>query len=80
MCEAEVKVRHRKKIKVRLNSNHKQPVFDNLLERLFNVPQNGSGILSYIFIFYNCHRLHSYLGYVSPSDFENQLVGMKKAA
>jgi len=36
--------------------------------------------LSYISMFYNSHRLHSYLGYVSPSDFENQLVEMRKAA
>ncbi len=39
MKEANVKVRHRKKYKVTTNSNHKQPVFDNLLERQFNVPR-----------------------------------------
>ncbi len=39
MKEANVKVRHRKKYKVTTNSKHKQPVFDNLLERQFNVPQ-----------------------------------------
>lgn len=39
MREAGVQVRHRKKYKVTTNSNHKQPVFDNLLGRQFDVPQ-----------------------------------------
>jgi len=205
MREAGVKVRHRKKFKVTTNSNHKQPVFDNLLERQFDVPQpdqvyasdvtyiwtqegwlylavvidlcsrkvvgwsmssrmkaqlvcdalkmaiwrrrptaglihhsdrgsqyaskafrrllkahgfKGSmsrkgdcwdnavvesffgslkqervqwrsyqtryeaqqDILEYISMFYNSYRLHSYLGYTSPNDFEKQLLEMKKAA
>jgi len=37
-------------------------------------------ILDYISMFYNSHRLHSYLGYVSPNDFEQQLLEMKKVA
>lgn len=37
MREAEVQVRHRRKYKVTTNSNHKQPVFDNLLQRQFDV-------------------------------------------
>ena len=39
MREAGVQVRHRKKFKVTTDSNHKQPVFDNLLARQFDVPQ-----------------------------------------
>ena len=39
MREADVQVRHRKKYKVTTNSNHKQPVFDNLLQRQFDVAQ-----------------------------------------
>ena len=39
MREACVQVRHRKKFKVTTNSNHKQPVFDNLVKRQFDVPQ-----------------------------------------
>jgi len=39
MREAGVQVRHRKKFKVTTNSNHKLPVFDNLLNRQFDVPQ-----------------------------------------
>ena len=39
MKEANVKARQRKKFKVTTHSNHKQPVFDNLLERQFDVPQ-----------------------------------------
>ena len=39
MREAGVQVRHRKKFKVTTNSNHKQPVYDNLLNRQFDVPQ-----------------------------------------
>ncbi len=37
MKEAGVQVKHRKKFKVTTNSNHKQPVFDNVLERQFDV-------------------------------------------
>jgi len=37
-------------------------------------------ILDYISMFYNSWRLHSYLGYVSPNDFEQQLLEMKKVA
>jgi putative transposase len=37
-------------------------------------------ILNYISMFYNSHRLHSYLGYVSPNDFENQLAELKNVA
>ncbi len=39
MKEAGVQVKHRKKYKVTTNSNHKQPVFDNVLNRQFNVAQ-----------------------------------------
>jgi len=38
MRESGVQVRHRKKYKVTTNSNHKQPVYDNLLQRQFDVP------------------------------------------
>jgi transposase InsO family protein len=37
-------------------------------------------ILEYISMFYNSYRLHSYLGYTSPNDFEKQLMNRKKAA
>lgn len=39
MKAAKVQVRHRKKYKVTTNSNHKQPVFDNLVKRQFDVPE-----------------------------------------
>ena len=39
MREANVQVRHRKKYKVTTNSNHQNPVFDNLLSRQFAVPR-----------------------------------------
>jgi transposase InsO family protein len=39
MQEAGVQVRYRKKYKITTNSNHKQPVFDNVLDRQFNVAQ-----------------------------------------
>ncbi|QYZ67522.1 MAG: hypothetical protein HPY30_16950 [Gammaproteobacteria bacterium (ex Lamellibrachia satsuma)] len=31
-------------------------------------------------MFYNRKRLHSYLGCMSPNDFEQQLMELKKAA
>jgi putative transposase len=37
MDEANVKVRSRKKFKVTTNSDHKQPVFENVLNRGFDV-------------------------------------------
>jgi transposase InsO family protein len=37
-------------------------------------------ILNYITMFYNSHRLHSYLGYISPNDYEKQLMEMRKVA
>ncbi|VAX05175.1 hypothetical protein MNBD_GAMMA26-2093, partial [hydrothermal vent metagenome] len=30
--------------------------------------------------FYNSHRLHSYLDYTSPNEFEAQLLVVKKVA
>ena len=37
-------------------------------------------ILNYITIFYNGFRLHSYLGYVNPNQFEGEWAKMKKVA
>jgi len=37
-------------------------------------------ILEYISMFYNSKRLHSYLNYRSPNEFEQQLKAVKKAA
>lgn len=39
MREAKIQVRQRKKYKVTTNSNHKQPVYENLLDRQFDQPQ-----------------------------------------
>jgi len=46
MKEAGVQVKHRKKYKVTTNSNHKQPVFDNLLQRDFTVEQPDQAYVS----------------------------------
>jgi len=37
-------------------------------------------ILDYIVMFYNSTRLHSYLDYVSPNEFEKQMAEMQLAA
>jgi putative transposase len=39
MREANIIVRYRKKYKVTTNSNHKQPIFENVLNRQFNVSE-----------------------------------------
>ncbi len=36
-------------------------------------------VIDYIEMFYNSRRLHSFLGYVSPSEFEKQLTVSKVA-
>jgi hypothetical protein len=45
MREAGIQVRHRKKFKVTTNSNHKHPVFDNVLNREFDVAQTTRRML-----------------------------------
>jgi transposase InsO family protein len=37
-------------------------------------------VLNYISMFYNSHRLHSYLGYVSPNRYEAQMIELGKTA
>ena len=37
-------------------------------------------VLDYISMFYNSYRLHSYLGYMSPNQYEADMAEMKKAA
>jgi putative transposase len=37
-------------------------------------------ILNYIAMFYNPYRLHSYLGYLSPQQFERQEINLQKVA
>ena len=37
-------------------------------------------ILEYISMFYNSQRLHSYLDYQSPNQYENEIADMKKVA
>ncbi|MCU7879825.1 MAG: IS3 family transposase, partial [Candidatus Thiodiazotropha sp. (ex Lucinoma aequizonata)] len=44
MREAGVSVKQRKKYRVTTNRNHKQSVFENLLERQFNFAKHGSGV------------------------------------
>ena len=39
MKEAGVRVRHKKKYKITTNSEHKQPIFENLIQRQFDVEQ-----------------------------------------
>ena len=37
-------------------------------------------VLNYISMFYNSFRLHSYLGYVSPNQYEAEMAELKKVA
>lgn len=51
MKEAGVQVRHRKKYKVTTNSNHKQPIYENLVARQFDVEEKDTvyaGDITYI--------------------------------
>ena len=46
MIEAKVKVRSKRRFKATTNSNHKHPVFDNLLKREFDVAQKNQVYVS----------------------------------
>jgi transposase InsO family protein len=37
-------------------------------------------VLNYISMFYNCNRLHSYIGYRSPMQFELDMLELRKVA
>ena len=37
-------------------------------------------VMNYITMFYNSYRLHSYLGYISPNQYEAEMVELKKGA
>lgn len=37
--------------------------------------QARADVFEYIEVFYNRKRRHSYLGYISPEDFETQSIG-----
>ena len=43
-------------------------------------PVHTIRILQYISMFYDSKRLHSYLDYMSPNDYEMQLLELKKVA
>lgn len=42
--------------------------------------KSPAGVMDYIALFYKKYRLHSYLDYISPSDFEKSLLKVAKAA
>lgn len=44
MREAAVRARYRKKYKVTTDSNHKQPIFENVLQRQFTAGGTGPGL------------------------------------
>lgn len=47
--------------------------------RYINREQAKRDIIDYIEMFYNSHRRHSYLEYVSPREFEKQYFSQKAA-
>jgi putative transposase len=42
--------------------------------------QAQQDILRYITMFYNSQRLHSYLDYKSPNEYENRIIEVEKVA
>lgn len=46
MKDAQVFVRYRKKYKVTTNSKHKQPIYENILNRQFNVNKANTAYVS----------------------------------
>ena len=40
--------------------------------------QAHQDVMNYISMFYNSYRLHSYLGYMSPNQFERKLGKIKR--
>jgi putative transposase len=44
-------------------------------EKIYNTREEAKAdVIDYIEMFYNCKRLHSFLGYVSPMQFENEFL------
>jgi transposase InsO family protein len=44
------------------------------------VMQHSKMLLQYISMLYNSHRLHSYLGYKSPNQYETETEILRKVA
>jgi transposase InsO family protein len=42
--------------------------------------QAQQDVLDYIVMFYNSERLHSYLDYKTPNQYEREMLELKKAA
>ena len=59
MREAGVFARYRKKYKVTTNSNHKQPVFENVLDRQFSVSGPDQAYVSDITYVWTAQSVHS---------------------
>jgi len=57
MKEAGKKVRSKKRFKATTNSNHKRPVYDNLLKREFNVEQKDRVYVADITYYLDAGRL-----------------------
>ena len=82
MKKAGVMVRNRRKYKETTNSNHKQPVFDNLVSRQFDVDKKDSvyaGDITYIWTQEGWLYLACLL-YTSPSPRDATLSRMPSSA
>ena len=77
MREAGVEVRFKKRFKITTNSDHQQPVFDNVLDRQFNVVQPDQAYVSDITYIWT-QEGWLYLAVVIDL-FSRKVVGMEHA-
>jgi len=64
-------------ISINLSVNNPESSYRHHYQTRYAAQQD---VLHYISMFYSSHRLHSYLGYKSPKQYEIEMEKLKKVA